>query len=252
MKNEADRLMEELEHIRSNAGTVGPDHPKVKKWVGDMRALLTRDGNAKRLKRFEQFGFVKGGSEMWSQYDEGQRNISAYKEELDKVAKILEETGELSQPSSESSADEILRELFFTPSEDDNQPEEREEKTDKTATQETPPLEKAMDQKIEPNFEVISKKHLAPSAREQAVDQLMAELNTEMKSAEPDWDKIQKTMADLMALKKTGELLDRLKAQVNTPDVTWETVREIMAELWSVRKEIIIDLLPTLLKSAMT
>ena len=241
--------MEELEYIRSNAGTVGPDHPKVKKWVADMRALLTRDGNAKRLKRFEQLGFVKGGSEMWSQYDEGQRNISGYKEELDKVDKILQETGELSEPSSGSSADEILRELFFTPSEDENQPEESERKTDKTVTEETTPLEKAMDQKIEPNFDVISKKHLAASAREQAVDQLMAELNAEMKSAEPDWENIQKTMADLMGLKKTGELLDRLKAEVNTPGVTWEAVREIMTEVWSIRKEIIIDLLPTLLKS---
>jgi len=240
-------LLEELEHIRSNAGTVGPDHPKVKKWVVDMRAFLAREGNAKSLKRFEQLGFVKAGSEMWRQDDSGQRNISRYTQELEKVEKILQETGELSGPSSGSSADEIMRELFFTSSEDQEQPEESEDEVEEAVTEEPTPLEKTIDQKIEPNFEVISKKHLSASTREQAVDQLMTNLNTEMKSAEPDWDKIQKTMGDLMGLKKTGELLDRLKAEVNTPGVTWEAVREIMAQVWSIRKEIIIDLLPTLL-----
>ena len=242
-------MLEELEHIRSNAGTVGPDHPKVKKWVVDMRAFLAREGNAKRSKRFEQLGFVKGGSEMWKHDDQSQRNISRYKDELEKVEKILEETGELSGPSSGSSADEIMRELFFTASEDQEQPEESEDEAEEAVTEEPSPVEKTMDQKIEPNFEVISKKHLSTSAREQAVDQLMAKLNAEMKSAEPDWDKIQATMGDLMGLKKTGELLDRLKAEVNTPGVSWEAVREIMAQVWSIKKEIIIDLLPTLLKS---
>jgi len=239
--------LEELEDIRSNAGTVGPDHPKAKKWIVNMKAFLAREGNTKRLKRFEQLGFVKAGSEMWRQDDSGQRNISRYKQELEKVEKILQETGELSGPSRGSSADEIMRELFFTPPEEEKQPETSEDEAEETDAEEPSLVEKTMDQKIEPNFEVISKKHLSASAREQAVDQLMTNLNTEMKSAEPDWDKIQKTMGDLMGLKRTGELLDRLKAEVNTPGVTWEAVREIMAHVWSIRKEIIIDLLPTLL-----
>ena len=241
--------MEELESIRSNAGTVGPDHPKAKKWVVDMRAFLTREGNAKTLKRFEHLGLVKGGSEMWGQYDEGQPNMSRYREELEKIEKMLQETGELSGPSSGSSADEIMRELFLTPPEDDEQPEESEDQAEEAVTEKPSLVEKTMDRKIEPNFKPISKKHLSASTREQAVDQLMANLNAEMKSAEPDWDKIQTTMGDLMGLRKTGELLDRLKAEANTPGVTWEAVREIMAQVWSIRKEIIIDLLPTLLKS---
>jgi len=106
-----------------------------------------------------------------------------------------------------------------------------------------------MDQKIEPNFDVITKQHLSASAREKAVDRMMADLTKEMKSTDPDWQKIQGVMGDMMGLKKTGELLEKLKANVNTPGVKWETVREIMAELWSIRGEIVIDLLPTLLKS---
>jgi hypothetical protein len=77
----------------------------------------------------------------------------------------------------------------------------------------------------------------------------MGELNSEMKSADPDWNKIQDVMGGLMGLKKTGELLDQLKGEVNKRGAKWETVRPIMAELWSIKKDIIIDLLPTLLKA---
>ncbi len=106
-----------------------------------------------------------------------------------------------------------------------------------------------MDQNVEPNFEAIKKQHLSASARDEAVDKLMDDLKAEMKSSEPDWGKIQNVMADMMGLKKTGEVLERLKANINTPGVSWETVREIMAELWAIKKDIVIDLLPTILKT---
>jgi len=280
MNNDADQLLEDLDHIRSNAGTVGPDHPKVKKWVGEARSYLTREGNRKSLKKFDQLEFVKGGSEMWSQYSITQGNIRKYKAELDKVETILEKIGGRSRPSSESSADEKMRELFLTPDEETTEEEtevetltETEEEIIEQAEVETQlealveknlvesrdegerenrgkllSLENAMDQKIDPNFEAVTKQHLSASTREGAVDQLMAELSAEMKSLDPDWEKIQRVMGNMMGLKKTGELLDRLKAEVNNPEVKWEAVRKLMAQLWSIKKEIIIDLLPTLLK----
>jgi hypothetical protein len=77
----------------------------------------------------------------------------------------------------------------------------------------------------------------------------MDDLKTHMKSSEPDWEKIQGVMRDMMGVNKTGELLERLNATTNTPGVPWEIVRDSMAQLWSIKKEIIIDLLPTLLKT---
>lgn len=248
MRNEMDRLFEDLEYIRSNAGTVGPDHPKVKKWIAEVKGYLTHEGNTKGLKQFEQLEFVKGGSEMWSQYDINQGNTRKYKEDLDRVEAILEKMGGRSRPSGESSADQKMRELFLTPTEENTQ-EESEGEGVKEVMEEPFKSESTTDQKIEPNFEAITKQHLSASSREQAVDQLMAELNAEMKSSDPDWEKIQQVMSDLMGLKKTGELLDRLKAEVNKPEVKWETVREIMVQIWSIKKEIIINLMPTLLKS---
>jgi len=247
MRNEADRLLEDLEYIRSNAGTVGPDHPQVRKLIAEMGTYLSREGNTKGLKRFEQLEFVKGGSEMWSQYDINQRSLRKYKADLEKLEKILEEMGGRSGPSDGSSADQKMRELFLTPDEEIAQ-EEIEDKTEREIVEDPPTMESAMNQKIEPNFETITKQHLSASAREQAVDGLMAELNAEMKSSEPDWEKIQGIMGDLLGLRRTGELLDRLKAEVSSPGVKWESVRELLAHLWSIKKEIVMDLLPTLLK----
>lgn len=106
-----------------------------------------------------------------------------------------------------------------------------------------------MGEKIEPNFKGITERHLSGSAREKAIDQLMAELSAEMKSLGPDWERIQRVMGCLLGLKKTEELIERLKAQVKNPQIKWEAVRKLMAQLWSIKREIVIDLLPTLFKS---
>ncbi len=106
-----------------------------------------------------------------------------------------------------------------------------------------------MEEKIEPNFEAITKRHLSGSAREKAIDELMGDLSAHMKSPDPDWEKIQGVMGGLLGLKKTGGLLERLKVGVKTPGAKWEAARQIMLQLWSIKKEIIIDLLPKLLKS---
>jgi hypothetical protein len=111
------------------------------------------------------------------------------------------------------------------------------------------PWEGVMDQKIEPNFNHVTEEQVSVSSREKAVDQLMGELGAEMKSPDPDWERIQRVMGRLLGLKKTEELVERLRAEVRNPDVKWEALRELMSQLWSIKKEIIIGLLPTLLRS---
>jgi len=275
MRNEADQLLEDLEYIRTNAGSFGPDHPKVKKWVAEVREYLRREKNSSGLKKFERLEFVKGRAEMWSQDNPARGNIGKYQAQLDTVKAVL---GKMTDASGQSSADQKMRELFLTPEQGEEEEQEALQDEDvlemkeeaEVATQVEALVEKAlaqseerekgdepegllavektMDQKIEPSFETVTKQHLSPSAREKAVDQLMAELGTEMKSLDPDWEKIQRVMSSMMGLKKTGELLDRLKAEANNPEVKWEAVRKVMAQLWSIKKEIVIDLLPTLLK----
>ena len=177
-----------------------------------------------------------------------QGDMRKLKADFESVQTILEDMGGGSGPSGESYADQKMRELFLESTEEVPETETTDEEKSEV-TKEPPTLEIAMNEKIEPNFEVITKQHLSASVRDQAVDRLMTELNSEMKSSNPDWEKIQRVMGDLMGLKKTGELLDQLKTEVNKRGVKWESVREIMAKLWAIKKEIIIDLLPTLLKS---
>jgi hypothetical protein len=113
----------------------------------------------------------------------------------------------------------------------------------------SPPLEGLMDQKIEPNFNHVTEEQVSVSSREKAVDQLMGELGAEMKSPDPDWERIQRVMGGLLGLKKTEELVERLRAEVRNPDVKWEAVRKLMSQLYWIKKEMVIELLPTLLKS---
>jgi hypothetical protein len=75
----------------------------------------------------------------------------------------------------------------------------------------------------------------------------MEELGAEMKSLDPDWDKIQQVMGGLLGLKRTEELVERLRAQAKNPEVKWEPIRKLMLQLWSIKKDLVIDLLPSLL-----
>lgn len=113
----------------------------------------------------------------------------------------------------------------------------------------SPPLEGVMDQRIGPNFNHVTEQHLSVSSREEAVDQLMGELGAEMKSLDPDWERIQRVMGGLLGLKKTEELVERLKAEIRNPDVKWEAVRKLMSQLYWIKKEMVIELLPSLLES---
>jgi hypothetical protein len=104
-----------------------------------------------------------------------------------------------------------------------------------------------MGDKIEPSFENVTEQHLSASKRAKAIDRLMEDLGGEMKSLDPDWDKIQKVMSGLLGLKKTEEIVERLKAEVKNPDVNWGPVRKLLSQLWSIKPNIVIDLLPDLL-----
>lgn len=105
-----------------------------------------------------------------------------------------------------------------------------------------------MDERIAPDFEALTKKHLSSSARSQEIDRLMAELEGELKKPKGDPRKTRKIMGDLLGLQHASDLLDRLEAEVGRPNASWEPIRDLLAQLWSVKREMLIELLPVLLK----
>jgi flagellar biosynthesis GTPase FlhF len=195
MRNEVDLLLEDLDDIRSNAETLGPGHPKVKKWIAGVRNYLTHEGNTRGLKRFEHLEFVQGGSEMWSQDKLDPSTARKLKAELDIVSAMLRKMVASSSNTKTASADQKMRELFLTPEEEKTEEEPVEkgegesteeieeeptvevEKEEQAPTHDLPDLEIPMDKKIEPSFEAVTKHHFSSSAREQTIDQLMAELS---------------------------------------------------------------------------
>jgi hypothetical protein len=105
-----------------------------------------------------------------------------------------------------------------------------------------------MEERIEPNFEVLGKNHLSTSVRNQEMDRLMAELEGELKKPKGDLRKTRQIMGDLLGLQHAADLLDRLEAEAGRPNAAWEPVRDLMAQLWSVKRELLLELLPPLLK----
>lgn len=75
----------------------------------------------------------------------------------------------------------------------------------------------------------------------------MAQLEAELKRPDSSVEAAQGVMTELLAFKRLGGVLDRLRAEASKSDAPWESVREAMAELWAVRKDLLIDLLPSLL-----
>jgi hypothetical protein len=162
----------------------------------------------------------------------------------------------MAQPSDQLSADEKMRELFMSPenTEEDAPQEAEGEKAedeghegDKEIIEAPVVIAKPMGEKIELDFETVTEQQLSVSNRERTVDQLLEELGAEMKSLDPDWEKLQQVIGALLGLKRTEELVERLSAQAKNPEVKWEPIRKLMSQLWSIKKDLVIDLLPSLL-----
>jgi hypothetical protein len=253
MTDEVDQLVEDLHYLRSNAGSVGPDHPKAQKWITEVRGFLGRQGKKSGLREFERLEFVKSGAGMWRRQNITETDIGRYKADLGKVGAILEN---MAEPSDQLSADQKMRELFMSPenTEDETLQEAEGEKAEKAGHEGETEIArgpavigKPMGEEIEPDFETVTEQHLSVSNRERTVDHLLEELGAEMKSLDPDWEKIQQVMGALLGLKRTEELVERLSAQAKNPEVKWEPIRKLMLQLWSIKKDLVIDLLPSLL-----
>jgi hypothetical protein len=253
--DEVGQLLEDLDDFRGNAGSVGPDHPKAQKWITEVRGFLGRQGNKSGLRGFERLEFVKSGAQMWRRQDITEADIGTHKADLGKIGAILEG---MAQPSDQLSADEKMKELFMNPDEEDTGEETLQETEAESAAEEANEddtkiakgpavMEKATDEKIEPDFGNVTQEHLSVSNRDRAVDHLIEELGAEMKSLDPDWEKIQQVMGGLLGLKRTEELVERLRAQAKNPEAKWEPIRKLMSQLWSIKKDLVIDLLPSLL-----
>jgi hypothetical protein len=85
-------------------------------------------------------------------------------------------------------------------------------------------------------------------AEEGRVEELLMQLEEQIKNPDVEMRKVQKTMEELLRVKGKKALLQRLTEEIKDPTVPWGKVRELMKGVWDIDKKLLIEILPDLLE----
>lgn len=227
------RLLEELEEIRRNPHVMGPQHPRFKQWIRGVRRVLGAREGMEALARFERLRIAGVGREMWRGEELGPEGARRLRSELDEVAALLS----AAEGAAARRPEAAIPEETLSPRREAGAPDPEDAPADATE-------ENAVTRKNEG----IDSTSAAPAGHFKAMEVLLADLGDELKRPDGDLNKIRKMMDDLVGLKRTGDLADRLLSAAAEPAARWDTVRELLGQLWAFNREVVLDLLPVLLK----
>jgi len=80
------------------------------------------------------------------------------------------------------------------------------------------------------------------------IEELLVQLEEQIKNPDVEMRKVQKTMEELLRVKGKKALLQRLTEEIKDPTVPWGKVRELMKGVWDIDKKLLIEILPDLLE----
>jgi hypothetical protein len=80
------------------------------------------------------------------------------------------------------------------------------------------------------------------------IEELLMQLEEQIKDPDVEMRKVQKTMEELLRVKGKKALLQRLTEDIKDPTVPWGKVRELMKGVWDIDKKLLIEILPDLLE----
>jgi DNA repair exonuclease SbcCD ATPase subunit len=80
------------------------------------------------------------------------------------------------------------------------------------------------------------------------IEELLMQLEEQIKNPDVEMRKVQKTMEELLRVKGKKALLQRLTEDIKDPTVPWGKVRELMKGVWDIDKKLLIEILPDLLE----
>jgi len=223
VKAEVERLLEGLGELREDRRSIGPHHPKFVEWVGAVRQCLEHRGDRAALDRFERLRVARSANGMW------RREVLSG---LDEVEGLLRTLAAAEPPIPAKN-----------PSPSGREPGRRTCAAGRPVVSSPPAPEATVTQSPDP----IPRPSPQPG-RFKAMEVLLGDLGEELKRPDGDLGKIQKMMGDLLDLKKTGDLVERALSASAEPGARWEAVRAPLAQLWAASREIVLDLLPALLK----
>jgi DNA repair exonuclease SbcCD ATPase subunit len=85
-------------------------------------------------------------------------------------------------------------------------------------------------------------------SEEETVEELLLQLEEQIKDPGVEMRKVQKTMEELLRLKGKKALLQRLTQEIKDPTVPWGKVRGLMKGVWEIDRKFLISILPDLLE----
>jgi hypothetical protein len=85
-------------------------------------------------------------------------------------------------------------------------------------------------------------------SEEGRVEELLVQLEEQIKDPTVEMRKVQKTMEELLRVKGKKALLQRLTEEIKDPTVPWGKVRGLIKGVWEIDKKLLIAILPDLLE----
>jgi hypothetical protein len=82
------------------------------------------------------------------------------------------------------------------------------------------------------------------------VEELLMQLEEQIKDPDVEMRKVQKTMEELLRVKGRKALLQRLTEEIKDPTVPWGKVRELMKGVWDIDRKLLMEILPDLLEGS--
>jgi hypothetical protein len=237
---ESERLLEQLAEFRANPQSVGTQQPKFTEWVGFVRQWLRFREDREGLRLFESLRVAKAPAAMWRRDETPPAEVREILSDLKHVEALLRKEPERQArkstvppaPRQRGTAVPSAPQAKQAGPSGGGRNEEEKPVKEKSGADDMPP----------PQIPA------SPTARFEAMESLLGELEKELRRTDGDAAKIQRTMADLLERKRLGDLVDKVFTNTSDPDCRWATVRDLLAQLWAANREVVVDLLPALLK----
>lgn len=85
-------------------------------------------------------------------------------------------------------------------------------------------------------------------SEEDRLEELIQQLEDQIKDPTVQMRKVQKTMEELLRVKGKKALVQRLTQETRDPDVPWGKIRGLMKGVWEIDRKFLVDILPDLLE----
>jgi hypothetical protein len=281
-RQKLERLKDEIDALKHEG--IDHQHPKFQEWKKEARAILKAiyGEGSPILMKFEAVGSRRREDRMWEEeHDIRGKGKAAFKMELERARTVLDEALEVSHLLGEEGAGIGEEEFISTVSKGALQDE-----TVPAAKQAPPEAPPAMPPEAPPKVPpTVSAEQVVEGEREKDIEELLHELEKDKKDLEKvqatleealegislqseenrvedliqqleeqikdpnvQMRKVQKTMEELLRVKGKKALLQRLTQETRDPKVPWGKIRGLMKGVWEIDRKFLVDILPDLLE----